>query len=205
MEYKLIKGELNRLNKINQELKHIFNYYIISNDGTMMLKNNDQYILSGIHFINLIDFKPFSFMYDFNNYEFSSKDIFDIIKNHKKDINSIFIDNGELYLKSDKDKYKIGNVNSDVSYPLSYIDDSNNMIELSQSDCINLIRNKYVNLSLDKFRVRITKEVIPGLKKSHKIIIFFKEHETDNKLFYLILKVYRDGMITYHKYRCIYI
>ena len=61
-----------------------------------------------------------------------------------------------------------------------------------------------MNIHRDKYKTRITKEVIPGLKKSHDVVLDFFDHNKDKSLFYLGIKVRRGYCTSYHIYTCLH-
>lgn len=208
MNYEFKKGELNKLFNLNQNLKNIFTQYYILNDGMIVGINKLQ---KGKHFVISEYRLPFN-----NNrliYEIDSKQLFDAVNKNKKKITSLSVENNKIYLNTDDTLFIIGEVITNKTIDIDqYVevltklssDDFEVGIKLSEDNNEALIKNDYINIDEGKYRTRITKEVIPGLKKSHDVSIVLYNHSTDKQLFHMTIKVIRDKDISYHIYTCLF-
>jgi len=215
MIYEFKKGELNKLNNLNQDLKTIFNNYIILDNGFIY---GDSILRKGTHMVHT-QFKMFFEYPDSYVIRINSKDLFETIKNNKKIITCIRIIDNIIYLGGEESLFKIGDMISFRWSQLSnelmeYMSLINLMVEdnksnstftiLSTEDTIDLVNNEYKNIRKNKYKTRITKEVIPGLKKSHEVVLDFFDHTKDKSLFYLGIKVRRAYCTSYHIYTCLH-
>lgn len=213
MKYEFKKGELNKLNNLNQDLKTIFNNYILLDNGFIY---GDSILHKGSHMV-YTDFKMFFTGFDNYVFRINSKDLFETIKDNKKIISFITVIDNILYLGGEDSLFKIGDMIpfkwdcTGLNDYLSLINllanekiDSDTYVELTNEAVIDLIGNLYINIKRDKYKTRITKEVIPGLKKSHEVVIEFFDHTKDKTLFYLGIKVKRASCTSYHIYTCLH-
>lgn len=210
--YELKKGELNKLNNLNQDLKTIFNEYTL-NDHCII---GDSILYKGNHSAHS-NFKMF-FEYS-GKITLDSKALFKAIKDSKKYIQYIDIDDtNTIFLSGDNiSSIAVGKLSEYSAFEniannkiQSLIMQSCNSschtkVKLSKDEIIHLIENGYLYISKDDYRLpKFTKEVIPGLKKSTEITLYFFNHEKDNTLFYLLIKATRETCISYHQYTCLY-
>ena len=75
-----------------------------------------------------------------------------------------------------------------------------NMVELTEEQVHLLMANKRLIIKSNGTSVRIAKNIIPGLKKTHGVSVVFHDVNIDN-LMGLIIIVERASMTTYHRYR----
>jgi len=214
INYEFKKGELNAFNDVNQDLKTVFDIYYLFNDGYVI---GDPKLGKGKHF-GLTEFKMF-FDYPVDSVlKLESKVIFDTVSKNKKIIKSIDIIDNVVYLIGENNlNVNIGeliNINSVKNNLLDILSLSKNVlnpdrinayshIRLSEDDVSDMY-SAFVNISEDIYRTRLTKEVLPGLKKSHTVDIYLFDHEKDEGLFYLLLKSTRKKCDTYHLYLCLH-
>jgi len=220
MKYELKKGEINKLHDLNQELKNIYNEYYLTKDGYIF---GDSKLNKGKHF----GITEFIWYFDFpvidNNAETLLKlipqNIFTAVSKNKKNLQYIKVDEDhKVYLSGEnlEEDILIGEfhsgintieelnnakafINSDMNG--SYMENS---MMLTKDSVEKLVGNEFINIAEDKYRTRITKEIAPGLKKSHVMYLFFFDNPDDKKLFHLGVKIERGSCISYHKYTCLY-
>lgn len=222
----LPKGFLKSLNDFNQDVKSIYDKYIIYPDGTVVSDNSCKYKI-GEHFCKT-NFSMRKIDEFFNSFviEFDSDSIYRAIKDNKKYIKYIRIDEdvsvhltgqsltelgtpidldilvGQCYLM---DSYKVNKCDKLYSSANICISEKvPNTIIISDEDVEQLVKNQYKNYSLDRYSTRITREVIPGLKKSHELSLSFYDNDNDDRLFNIRLIARRGTLISYHMYTCIY-
>ena len=216
MIYEFKKGELNKFNNLNQDLKTIFDYYYIYNDSQYVF--GEAKLHKGKHFV-CTSFKMF-FEHPNCALRFCSQQIFEAISKNKSKIKYITIIDSCIYLGGDIDLIRIGQMidlkstDSDMSMyntiNTEHVNDiiteqlSSHIIHLTDEGIKDLVSNEFINVSENRYRTRITKEVIPGLKKSHEVGLWFSKHTKDSSLFYLTIIVERNNCTSYHRYTCLY-
>lgn len=214
-KYIFKKGELNSLNKLNQDLKTIYKTYVLVGTGTFNCIG-EPVINKGKHICKTSYIFP---NIDMNQYLVSvnSTKVFQAIKDNKKSIIGYDVIDGDIYFISEGDnKWQIGSLSPCYEFvynkyapqffeSVSLYTPSIYNVKLSEDDVIKLTQNEYLNISCDKFRTRITREVIPGLKKSNTVSIHFSEIPDSPNLFRLIIDVARASVKSIHMYTCLYI
>ena len=217
MIYEFKKGELNKFNNLNQDLKTVFKKYMLFPNGYIL---GDPILRKGCH----IGYTEFEMFFKHNNpLEFNSQAIFEAIKNNKKNIKFIKIDNNHIYFGGDDLLIEIGEVDtfhtsnkayfeSKALYKYKWLLRDNNIekdnnfkvMKLSDDQVHLLVGNDYININKSKYKTRITKEIIPGLKKSSNVILILFDHDTDKHLFHLAINTNRSSCTTCHIYTCLY-
>jgi hypothetical protein len=71
---------------------------------------------------------------------------------------------------------------------------------LSSDDVEALVKNEYLMVGKGWYQTKITKELIPGLKKTHKVEIIFGHNHTSDELYSIYFDVERATINTIHKY-----
>ena len=206
IDYTFLKGELNKFNNINQELKNIFTDYYM--DNTDLIFGTSK-LHKGKHFVSC----DYRFPFEFNDdiyLQFQSQSVFEAVSKNKKYIKSLRINNN-IVLYGDEFAADIGSyinksfVTAKTNLNLELLDKSPDVTMDLTSDAVEkLVKNAYINISEGKYRTRITKEIIPGLKKSHNISLAFIGHSTDKSLFHLLVKADRGVLTSCHIYTCLY-
>ena len=207
-EYIFNKGELNSLNNLNQDIKTIFKTYaIIGNtiSGAPILRKGTHHTLT-------------QYVFPAVNTEthivvIESGDLFQCIKTDKKNIKGYRIeDNGDLYLIGDSVSFPIGYVlNKDSIAAKPFIESVKSLfqeqtvstVKLTEDDVEDLVKNAMKPIQSNQYRTRITREVIPGLKKTHDVFISFSD--IDDKTFGLHIVANRATCVSYHSYKCLYV
>lgn len=207
------KGFIKSLNDFNQDMKTIFSEYYIYPDGRVISESKNNKYDIGKHFC-ITDYK---FLEEYKDYiiHFNSDIIYRTIKDNKKDIKYICVENGIIKFIGDKLDIDIGtvihmngiksltildpiyNMSTDIGFNVKNVD-----FEFSTDDVIDMVENKYKNISYESYRCRITREVIPGLKKSHSIAFTFNDMDDDN-LFCMNIIAKRATLTSIHSYTCI--
>lgn len=207
-EYIFKKGELNSLNNLNQDLKTVFKTYsLIGNmiSGVPLLGKGTHHALTQYIFPDLCS--------ETHILVIESDPLFKCIKTDKKNIGGYRVgDNDDLYLFTDTETYHIGYVikrDSIAAEPymkslkLYCHNNTVTTIKLSSEDVEDLVKNSLKHIQSDKYRTRITREVIPGLKKTHDVYLGFSN--IDEKTFGFHITTNRATCITYHSYKCLYV
>lgn len=94
-----------------------------------------------------------------------------------------------------------GDYRNKISKGISINDIYKPDVVLSEDDVISLVKNNTMVIGKDETVVRITRSIIPGLKKSHLVTAMFSEADSD-ELFELVIRVERASMTSYHIYTC---
>lgn len=214
MVYEFKKGELNKFNDLNQDLKTVFSTFFLYGDGCVL---GESVLHKGKHFA-YTNFKMFFEYPEDVILKFNSQAIFKAISDNKKNIKAISIVDNSIFLIGDSiDPIIIGdvinvnlileNTSEDIMLFHRILNrDSHgvDVVQLTTDDVHRLVKNEFINITQHKYRTRITREVVPGLKKSHELILDFCKHDTDKTLFHLIIKSIRKSCVTYHWYTCLF-
>lgn len=204
------KKDVTKLYNFNQDIKNIFSEYTILPGGltlgTPILEKGKHYVLNGYELPNIDEknlmIEPFIY---------SSKQIFDNIKENKKIIDSIVLDKNTLYfLSSTTDQiFNIGRVmNSsdtkmvDKNMIKFDISKERKWLVLSEDDVKSLVGNQIIEIVDDKYKTRISRELMPGLKKSHSVTISFDD--VSDEIFKIIISVQRTYLTSIHIYSALY-
>lgn len=209
-EYIFKKGELNSLNNINQDLKTVFTAYALCNNGVCV---GVPILHKGFHH----GVTPYTFPeinYETHMVIIESADLFKCIKDNKKDIIGYRIDDRDgLSLITNTVSFPIGSVLSiDKIAAKPFIEMEKNIPDYDETyppeglkitNVEDMVKNQIVNISISKYRTRISREVIPGLKKNHTVVVGFTD--IDDMTFGLHLIAERACVRTKHIYKCLYI
>ena len=201
---------IKKLNDLNQDVKYLFDIYYIFPNGIIASHKKHYKLIKGMHY-GKTEYKLFDDCLDI--IKLNSNNIYTAIKEHKKHLKFIEVRDDEIFLIGEED-YRIGNIiktNSinikDILFDIAGYDQTienfTSVIELSSDDVESMVKNEYRNIKYKDYRTRITKEIIPGLKKSHSISINMYSDKDDNNLFGLCIKNIRGSMTSFHMYKCI--
>lgn len=215
------------INDINQEAKNVFgDTYILCPSGMILCDSNAIGRPTVGRHIGSTEFKFFNIS-DLPNLLVHGKNIYRVFKNIKKHISGFVIDesaNINMVLNDMKpedliitEKKLPVRMTTDVASLYSNTIDideiiklykkafgsSDNVISLTPESVEGLVKNKYFVANDGKHFCRITRELIPALKKDNDVSIAFDEH-TDPSLFTMYIRVKRSTMTTLHVYTCFY-
>ncbi len=200
------KTNIKKLNDFNQITKRIFNGFYLFNDGIIINDMNNSKLSIGRHFattlIEPIDDIPNNCIY------LTTDKIYKTIRDNKKNIKHLLVNNNKIYIGNDEVKEKIGYVIKNIPLNqkdplLSFIEYHKKSSSMLPQNIIDLLcDNGIYTYSEDIYKVRLTKELLPALKKNMKVIISFKQDE-NSSLFYLLLSIDRGALISYHVYKCV--
>lgn len=202
MKIEFKKGQVKEIFEFNQEAKHIFNEYMFSTHGVVVGEHN----FIGTHYIE----KGFNFQDTTKVQSFISNEIYELLKKGRKNITEWELSNNFLYTVngkvfgydvpySDNDYFIM--TNKPNRFAQSFIA-SPYVLNLSEDDIYDLTKNKIIDIKCDQYSSRISRKVIPGLKKSHKVQIRFYDSELTN-VFYMHIRVDRKVLVSNHIYHCI--
>ena len=208
----LTKKDIKALNDMNQDLKSIFKSYYISGDIAINVPPEPVMGASCAKIISPAALTLIQTYFQGEPIKIISDNLYRVIKDHKKEITSLSVKNSDIFLDG-KESYHIGRVNIFINLLTSdenikQFKDANELfdsftpdIELSETDVIGLVSNEYRNINYESYRTRITRQLMPGLKKKHYVHISFEDD--NDELFLMKLMVYRDTIISAHQYRCL--
>ena len=199
------KSFLKRLNDLNQEMKNIFVNYSLFPNGVIMAEKKDKKLYKG----DIIITTSYKFLDEFRNnvIHFNSDNIFQTIKNHKKDITGIKNENGVLYFVNDDESFislaiavlrdphpQLNKLMSELLSEYSWIHSLNDKIvdipkHMSiDNDGVNcLIKNGVIPIESNGFRTRITKQLVPSIKKNDEIFYYCIPKDDDTFYVNIIL------------------
>lgn len=214
------KGIVTPLYKFNQDLKNIFSEYVVL-PSKMTVGVPVSKIDKGFHFV--IDGFNIGAYIDTNIFgiRYNAKSIFDGLKINKKDTDGLMIDNNlNISYYGSKEKKCIGETigvvhMNEATIPKQispYISMNFNklkeiasnfsaQITLDEEDVKSLVGNEIINIDAGEYSTRISRELVPGLKKSDKVFIDFID--VDGTLYQIIIKAIRSECTSFHCYTAI--
>ena len=173
------KGQVKQIYDFNQEAKNIFDHYRFRHDNIVIGQNN----FIGKHYIES----------GFKLYEgkvvqvFDSRDLYELLKTGRKDIIEWEYKNNGFYINDKIFGYTLDDGSPSYDWPIVRIlvlakqfNESQYIINLSEDDIYDLTKNKIIDLKCEQYMSRISRKIIPGLKKSHKVQIRFYDDELYN-------------------------
>lgn len=212
------KGIISPLYKFNQDVKNIFTEYIVFPSGMTVgvpkLEKGFHFVIDGFDISEYINKNIFGIRYN-------SKSIFDGLKIDKKNTDGLSISNdSDIYYYNSSEKKCIGeNIGiihiNEMSIPkhLSPFVSMNfnkfneivtgftPQISLNKDDVKALVGNEIINIDAEQYSTRISRELIPGLKKSDKVFIDFID--VNGLLYQIIIKAIRSSTTSFHCYTAI--
>ena len=217
-EIPITSKDIKYFNNINQELKAIFNDYIIR-DNIVISGKDDFLVLKGYH-IAVVPFAPLALDTKSLEIVYYSKGIFAAFKANKSALDKIVYggknsDDNKIYVTfTTGDVVAIGEVVRDAGLYFhnklydhgKYIKLPDEFIRMPESKVITMCDKYPITLEpgMD-FETVITRELIPGLKntktKTTKASYAMKNTK-DPDVFELYLKATQEFIISYHKYKC---
>ena len=210
-KYTFKKGEFNKFNNVNQDMKHIFTRYTLYNN-IVIGDASDEY---GKHYAK-VDYKlpdlPDNILITID-----SAKLFDTQKEYKKNIIGYSIVNEELFLTMQgMEDIQIGharNVNGlaatklklELNSAKEFINTPREYINLTDEDMENLLEFKTkIVIKSGPFKVFITKDTVPNIKKSDYVDVAFSK-TNNSTVFQMVIRICRGSTtITHHVYRCLY-
>jgi hypothetical protein len=212
MTYELDKKSLKKINDYNQITKKIFKSYIIFENGLIISEDCNSSLSNGIHFAySKIDWDFFNT--DKKVMRIYTDVIFKCIKDNKKEIQNIVVENDLIYFHGEKLNIKFGEYLNELTekqielkqFTTNYINNIStyNIQQIDDKNVLSLCENNLETIIYDKFKLRLTQKVIPDLKNTYNMSLNCIDLNKD-KLFETIFHINRDDIITtYHKYTCI--
>lgn len=206
---------LKRLNDINQDAKTIFgDSFTLYPNGIIEMDDNQNRFMTGTHYglceINNLGFNPIALSFNSRNY-------YRIMKNIKKtnisgleindygDVDIVFtgIADSDLLVTEKGIVVKIiprilTSVITENTPSISFNLDG--FYDIGDETVVSLVENARYYVDINGYRCRITKQLIPGLKKSHKVYAKIESTDTDD-IGLLTMIVNRGSIKTFHQYK----
>lgn len=210
------------LNDINQELKQIYSSYYIMPNGFIYGNVSGSKIIGETHYAKINrDFIDGIIM------EITSESIYKLYttKGMKATISNLVLDdeNNKIYIECIKDnivtpviigeyfnKDSIGIISTlkTKEFDMNLIINFQTMKFIDEEVCDGLKTNEVYDIEyLDRYYIKLARNIIPGVKKTHTAEIqFIETSENISDVSYTtIIKVNRGIVTTYHIYHCIYL
>lgn len=211
------KKQIKKLNDFNQITKNYFQHYYTFNSGLIVCRDNEKFkkAQKGFHFCTTTIF-PICEIEKLKTIGLTSDYVYKIIKDRKKEINGLIIENNEiLFSMGENAACKIGNILELTNLPNDLKDNYNlaaktlnqclmgTKYTLSDDEVTTLMTNGIILYQQDGYKLRLTKELIPNLKKDSTVNIQFFDIEKEESLFHVVINVEWEDINSYHKYTCI--
>jgi hypothetical protein len=207
-----LTSKVSNLYKLNQDIKKTGEKYCLFPNDIIVFSDDSTKVKKGEHF-GLIKDNNLEIMKEDMYIKFLGKSIFETFKENKKEIKNISEDNSLLFITKGNENILIGKF-----VPIEFIDEIMNYsynkakvlikedkdkITLSEDNIKSLEENDLICFSDGKHKIRVCKELIPGLNKKFTTRLYFKEIANEKVIFETIIEVDRELMTTYHVYKCI--
>lgn len=213
-EEKLFKKKIKTINDFNQVVKKYFKYCFIFNDGVIVCEDKDKCTKKGFHFCT-IEMVPLDIVPVDQVIKISCETIFKTIRDRKKEIQSIEEIDGDIYFVLDTERIHMGSIvtegglkqeikdNYDMAKNLLSLSEDHDKSILTEETVVALVNNELIHYDKDNTNLRITKELVPNLKKDSNVSIEFFDVKKNLQLFQLFFSVIRENVNSYHRYICI--
>lgn len=215
------KKLINLINDMNQDLKGIYKEYTIHHNGKYISSPKQDYVMkTGEHYcvaeVNGLGEHLGGLCAVIN-----SADVYRVVKENKKSMWGVLCDNGNICMCSAQGEL-IDGVDTNIGKYLTFdIDDTAKHTEyksthntimtlvatyspdftLTDEDVYNLTKNKPLWVGEKPNHTRITKELLPGLKKTHMVDCAVKSVSADR--FTITFRVTRETITSFHIYQCV--
>jgi hypothetical protein len=201
------------LNDFNQVAKKVFKKYSIFPGGIIVCKEDEGCVVKGCHYAftekTILDNIPDNMIISL-----SAEAVFKTIKDRKKEIKYLKLDNHSIYLAGDDIVFLIGSI-----MPVEDTDNELNQFLIDAKDGIEycstsvniqkslveaLCNNEIISFDNNNgHKIRITKEIVPGVKDAFDVSVTMVDIPSDKDLFRTYIRVNRDELISYHRYTCV--
>jgi hypothetical protein len=206
--------ELKWIHTLNQVVKKIYNKYVVDlQTGFVFGDVNERVPNKGTHFaiyrdiLNLKDILP----EEITHLVLYSDNIFSVMKEYKKNITGIQIDQQEIYFTLDTNqKYQIGSL--DVPEESKQVFERSKDVyrqfidvTLTEDYVYELLDKRLVVIQSGNYKLRATKELVPGINAKSLLYVGFSDTWIDHpNHFNTIMITERTGVHVYHVYTCIH-
>ncbi len=203
-----------RLYDINQELKTVFSRYNIYPDNIIIANNTNENVQQCAYLDNR---DGFPIELDTYIISLDSTMVYKVYSDDKKNLEYLYMDKNKLIIGNNEFKYEIGSYYESQSISAIKYDKIKDVsteiinafspeITLDKELVESMSKGNLVIVGGDhpKYKTRITRTLIPGLKKSSKVDIYFDDMDSSDVLYRMIIRNKRNsGIYTYHKRTCI--
>lgn len=208
------KEFIKKLHGLNQIVKHVFKQYVLHDNHIYCHKGGPN---CGEHFIQ---FKTDSIIERFEVPEgyllvLNSANLFQVLSKQKKYVEWFMcIDDQFIFVHPEtKEETVVGslvNTNNLTIPNLVNVVNKNDFkanVVMSEEEVYDITKNALKKRTLlDKYKIMITRSLIPGLKKNQGVRILISDYEGDeNQYFFRLLLVNKADKDTlcFHSYKCI--
>lgn len=205
------KKQIKLLNDLNQIAKKVFARYYLFSDGFLIPSPGERQIKGGFHFcvspttqdiLNIFELSEQVVYID-------SVNLYKAVKDNKKVITHITIEASKIYLSDGAEqKFLIGGYHKPTeavgkNYAKARVKYENSDKHPVGADMVeSLCANNLVGFSDDTYKVRITKELVPNIKKDLPMSVAFIPVDEED-VFELLLLLKKDEVVNCHLYKCI--
>lgn len=207
--------KLKVLNDINQVVKKPFDrYYFLNNVVFANLSNIS--LDAGVHF-SYVDPDKYSLKEllphkENHVIELISEIVYKAIKDYKKVITKLSINDDKIYLTGDGNTFLIGRyvpVSEEIiklyETAADYIKDHpvSSMEEINEKDKASMYANEIVNCGSGDKRIRLTKPLLPNITMKSDIYVKNLDIEDNPNIFSSIVLLVKSNVLNYHIYNCV--
>lgn len=209
----LTAKERNLINDINQVVKKSFLHYFILEDGLVMSNPKGFAVDKGFHFSICKKFEIIKNLIPIpHNHVLvvSAQNMFVTFRDRKKEIEQIMIDNNIVYVGSDNLRLPIGKLvertasidlaEQKIHNFLQHVDEEG---RLPDEMVDKMLANEITTYQKGKFKIRLTKELFPHIKKGIDLNVSFID-SGEPYTFKTLLSVDKGNVQNFHLYECIY-
>lgn len=209
----LTPKERNLINDINQVVKKSFLHYFILEDGLVMSNPKGFAIEKGFHFSLCKKFDVIKNLIPIPEKHIlviSAQNMFVTFRDRKKEIEQIMIENNVVFVGSDSVRLPIGklvertpsidSMEQKIHNFLGYVDVEGRIPDESVD---KMLENEIITFEKGKYKIRLTKELFPHIKKGIDLNVSFIE-TGDPYTFKTLLSVDKGNVQNYHLFDCIY-
>lgn len=215
------KKLINLINDMNQDLKAIYKEYTIHHNGRYISSPKQDYVMkTGEHYC-VATINGLGEHLGGLGAVIDSANVYRVVKENKKALWGVLCENGDIHLcgahgelidgaDTSIGKYliiDIGNIAKYTEYKSTHDTIMNlaatyePMYTLTDDEVLSLTKNRPLWVGEKPNHTRITKELLPGLKKTHMVDYSVKSVSADR--FTITFRVTRETVTSYHIYQCV--
>jgi hypothetical protein len=208
-----VSKDLKILNTINQVVKKVYLHYFVTHNGIVFTNEKGLAMDSGKHFSYIKDMDKLLNLIEIpvgHVLALKSDAIFVVMRDHKKIIRGIKIENQQVSIHTTQQDFPIGTyievndlMREEAKTAASWIIKFDNHIALDEAVIAELLDNKVVLHMEDDYKLRMTKTLFPHIKKGLRMTVGFRDDNEKPELFDAILTVTKDDVKNFHMYKCI--
>ena len=211
----------NGMNECNQVLKQIFSEFIVNQGGVAYASENGSEMSRGFHFSLLKDSMLGEVMAKApielrEGFTMNTNDVYLAIKDNKKKINKVYLQQNDFgFCTKDEDEFLplakmldertafMQKQEEKISSIVKAIQNKDAEYILTDGDVQLLSNNQLLTISVGKFHVRMTKEVVPVINRhASNYQVIFKN--IDDAVFHMIMTYNVHNVQFYHQYTVVH-